>query len=75
MKRSRLQSKGSKAHCRQLSRLGVDVCEAGFPIASEGDFHAVERIAKEVGHLTTGRAEGRKPMVFYSINPDYLWAC
>jgi 2-isopropylmalate synthase len=42
------------AIARQLSRLGVDVCEAGFPIASEGDFAAVELIAKEVGPLTIG---------------------
>src|SRR5215210_3150634 len=32
---------------RQLERLGVDVIEAGFPIASEGDFAAVEAIARE----------------------------
>src|SRR3954452_11541868 len=32
----------------QLSRLGVDVIEAGFPIASPGDFEAVEEIAREV---------------------------
>ena len=30
----------------QLARLGVDVIEAGFPIASQGDFEAVEAIAK-----------------------------
>lgn len=30
---------------RQLARLGVDVIEAGFPIASEGDFQAVREIA------------------------------
>ncbi len=30
----------------QLGRLGVDVIEAGFPIASQGDFEAVEAIAK-----------------------------
>src|SRR5579863_6632233 len=29
----------------QLDRLGVDVIEAGFPIASEGDFTAVKAIA------------------------------
>jgi 2-isopropylmalate synthase len=46
---------------RQLSRLGVDVCEAGFPIASQGDFDSVERIAKEVGPLMLGRKSG-KPM-------------
>jgi 2-isopropylmalate synthase len=32
----------------QLARLGVDVIEAGFPIASQGDFEAVEAIAKSV---------------------------
>ena len=33
---------------RQLERLGVDVIEAGFPISSNGDFEAVQRIAREV---------------------------
>jgi len=33
---------------RQLDRLGVDVIEAGFPIASEGDFAAVRAIAAVV---------------------------
>ncbi len=32
----------------QLTRLGVDVIEAGFPIASEGDFEAVRRISERV---------------------------
>ncbi|HCL00270.1 MAG TPA: 2-isopropylmalate synthase [Candidatus Marinimicrobia bacterium] len=32
----------------QLARLGVDVIEAGFPIASEGDFEAVKVIARNV---------------------------
>src|SRR5579863_9208832 len=32
----------------QLDRLGVDVIEAGFPIASEGDFTAVKAIASVV---------------------------
>ena len=31
---------------RQLEKLGVDAIEAGFPIASEGDFDAVRQIAK-----------------------------
>jgi 2-isopropylmalate synthase len=35
---------------RQLERLGVDVIEAGFPIASDGDFEAVQAIAREVRH-------------------------
>ncbi|HSB12407.1 MAG TPA: 2-isopropylmalate synthase [Blastocatellia bacterium] len=33
---------------RQLDRLGVDVIEAGFPIASDGDFEAVQAIASEI---------------------------
>ena len=33
---------------RQLQTLGVDVIEAGFPIASDGDFDAVQAIAKEI---------------------------
>jgi 2-isopropylmalate synthase len=32
----------------QLARLGVDIVEAGFPIASQGDFDAVEAIARSV---------------------------
>ena len=36
------------ALARQLERLGVDVIEAGFPIASEGDFEAVRSIAEGV---------------------------
>ena len=33
---------------RQLDRLGVDIIEAGFPIASDGDFEAVRAIAQEI---------------------------
>ena len=33
---------------RQLDRLGVDVIEAGFPIASQGDFDAVQAISAVV---------------------------
>ncbi len=32
-----------------LAKLGVDIIEAGFPIASEGDFASVRSIAREVG--------------------------
>jgi 2-isopropylmalate synthase len=32
----------------QLARLGADIIEAGFPIASPGDFEAVQAIAREV---------------------------
>jgi 2-isopropylmalate synthase len=41
-----VQEKLRLAH--QLDRLGVDVIEAGFPIASEGDFAAVQAIAATV---------------------------
>jgi 2-isopropylmalate synthase len=33
----------------QLARLGVDYIEAGFPVASQGDFEAVQAIARGVG--------------------------
>ncbi len=33
----------------QLARLGVDVVEAGFPAASDGDWAAVHEIARQVG--------------------------
>src|SRR3984957_5271646 len=33
----------------QLARAGVDYIEAGFPVASQGDFEAVQDIARSVG--------------------------
>jgi 2-isopropylmalate synthase len=51
------------ALARQLERLGVDVIEAGFPIASDGDFESVQAIAKELeeavicGLARTGRLD------------------
>ena len=39
------------AVARQLAKLGVDIIEAGFPIASPGDFDAVSRIAQSTGTL------------------------
>lgn len=42
---------------RQLARLNVDVIEAGFPVISDGDFHAVQQIATEVrGPIIAGLA-------------------
>src|SRR5438132_12521477 len=32
----------------QLARLGVDYIQAGFPVASQGDFEAVQAIARTV---------------------------
>lgn len=37
---------------KQLAKLGVNVLEAGFPIASPGDFQAVKRVAEEVRQVT-----------------------
>ncbi|MGE0376875.1 MAG: 2-isopropylmalate synthase [Planctomycetaceae bacterium] len=38
---------------KALVELGVDVIEAGFPIASPGDFEAVQQIARAYGDQTT----------------------
>jgi len=37
---------------RQLESLGVDIIEAGFPIASEGDYAAVRAVARECRTVT-----------------------
>jgi 2-isopropylmalate synthase len=42
---------------RQLARLKVDVIEAGFPVISQGDFEAVQAIAREIkGPIIAGLA-------------------
>lgn len=42
---------------RQLCKLGVDIIEAGFPIASPGDFEAVKAVAESVkGVIVAGLA-------------------
>ena len=44
-----------------LERMGVDVIEAGFPIASNGDFVAVNEISKRVkGAIVCGLARAQK---------------
>lgn len=49
---------------RVLSRLGVDVIEAGFPAASPDDFEAVRRIAEVVGQLDVeGRPSKEPPII------------
>ena len=46
---------------KQLAKLGVDIIEAGFPIASHGDFEAVKRIANEVrGTTIAGLARAKE---------------
>lgn len=48
---------------RQLSLLGVDVIEAGFPAASSDDLRAVRRIAELVGRDGSRRTDGCPPTV------------
>eukprot|EP00898_Chlorokybus_atmophyticus_P002100 jgi/Chlat1/2891/Chrsp2S04657 len=45
-----LTSKEKLAIARQLAKLGVDIIEAGFPIASPDDLEAVRTIAMDVGN-------------------------
>ncbi len=54
-------SKPQKLHmAHALAELGVDVLEAGFPQASDGDFDAVRAIAKEVrGPIICGLARAQ----------------
>src|SRR3954462_3167710 len=52
----------------QLARLNVDIIEAGFPIASPGDFEAVQAIAREVeGPIIAGLARAN------SADVDRAW--
>jgi 2-isopropylmalate synthase len=45
---------------RQLERLGVDILEAGFPMASEGDYDSVAGIAAEIrDSVVAGLARAR----------------
>src|SRR5690242_4840510 len=47
---------------QQLDRLGVDVIEAGFPIASDGDFESVKAIAAVVRRpIIAGLARACRP--------------
>src|SRR5437764_3517650 len=56
------QEKLRLAH--QLDRLGVDVIEAGFPIASEGDFGSVKAIAEVVRRpIIAGLARAWRPAI------------
>jgi 2-isopropylmalate synthase len=49
---------------RALSRLGVDVIEAGFPAASPDDLHAVKTIAESIGsNPLEGRPSPEPPRI------------
>ena len=52
-----LNVKEKIALARQLAKLGVDCIEAGFPIASPGDFEAVRAVSQSVeGPIIAGLA-------------------
>jgi 2-isopropylmalate synthase len=54
---------------RALARLGVDVIEAGFPIASPGDFDAVKAVAEEIeGPTIAGLARSLEKDIVAAAN-------
>lgn len=54
---------------KNLERMGVDVIEAGFPSASQGDFNAVNRIAKVIKNSTIcGLARAKKNDIEITAN-------
>jgi 2-isopropylmalate synthase len=52
---------------RALSRLGVDVIEAGFPCASPDDFEAVKAIAQTVGASSVDGRPGSEPPIICGL--------
>src|SRR5688572_26831091 len=52
---------------RALSRLGVDVIEAGFPAASPDDLLAVRNIADVVGREPTEGRPSREPPIVCAL--------
>ena len=44
---------------RALERMKVDVIEAGFPIASPGDFEAVQAVARETNSNPPGTSSAQ----------------
>ena len=53
-----------------LEEMGVDVIEAGFPIASNGDFEAVREVAKACRQTTVaGLARATRPDGTIELTP------
>ncbi|GMI89969.1 SOPROPYLMALATE SYNTHASE 2, 2-isopropylmalate synthase 1 [Hibiscus trionum] len=63
-----LTSKEKLDIARQLSKLGFDIIEAGFPAASEDDFEALKTIAKEVGNGVDENGYVPVICVFFNCN-------
>ena len=54
---------------RKLAALKVDVIEAGFPVASPGDFDSVKEIAREIrGSSITGLARALEKDIAAAAN-------
>ena len=49
-----------------LDEMGVDIIEAGFPIASEGDFEAVSEIARNAWGSARSSASGSVRSPYWS---------
>ena len=54
-----MNTEEKKRMAQQLEDLGVDILEAGFPIASNGDFEAVRAVAGQAGKTVTVAALAR----------------
>src|SRR6478735_6436818 len=52
-----------------LDDMGVDIIEAGFPIASNGDFEAVSEIAKRVKRATVAGLDRAGQAVKHAVKP------
>ena len=58
----------------QLEMLGVDIIEAGFAIASEGDFEAVTEVAKQCKRATVARLHSLATSLTASKSPSEAMA-
>lgn len=56
---AKLNTEQKVEFARQLKSLQVDIIEAGFPASSQGDFKAVQQIARTVGDAVTITALAR----------------
>src|SRR5204863_516745 len=57
---------------RKLVELGVDILEAGFPIASEGDFEAVDAVSREF-HWAIARWSASIAMTIWVSRSPIRW--
>src|SRR6185312_5813935 len=53
----------------KLAELGVDIMEAGFPVASTGDFEAVEKVSREVAVKVAALARAAKALEGAKVAP------